>query len=96
MVASMPSSSWSSRRNACFGGFAWLHLAAGKLPLGAEGLIGTALTDQHLVAAQDQSSCDWTHCLGLIARVVTRLGGRLGRRAAVRFRHASVLCCSVT
>ena len=39
------------------GAFAGLDLAAGKLPLQGHRLVGTALADQHLAAANNQRRC---------------------------------------
>ena len=51
-----------------FRGFARLHLAAGKFPLGSERLVGTALTYQHLITAQDQCGRDLPDGLTAVSR----------------------------
>jgi len=58
-----------------------LDFSAGELPLGAEGLVRAALTDEHLVAAQYERSGDGPHCLVLVARVVVHAVSR----AVLRF-----------
>ena len=49
-----------------FGGFACFHLPTGKLPLGAERLVGTPLTDQQLIATQDESGSNGPYRLYLV------------------------------
>lgn len=44
-----------------FRAFSRLHFASGKFPLEGHGLIGTALADQYLVAAEDESGDDIAH-----------------------------------
>ena len=75
------------------GGFAGLHLAAGEFPLGAERLVGTALTDQHLVAAQDQGGGDLPDCFAVVARSFRASFWASGAPSTLAAVDASVLCC---
>jgi len=49
-----------------FGALAGFHFTAGKLPLESHRLVGTALTDEHLAAAQDQGNDDQPHALAVV------------------------------